>query len=201
MLIAAVLVLLLALAGLAVGRHIIHNSYYVSAHDGTVSIMRGVEGSLLGLALQQPYLLGCLNDRNELSQISYDQSGEHPGCQLMRLQDLRPSERAQVAAGLPAGSLDEAIQQLRELARNSLLPLCAPAPVTPPATSAPAPPRPAATPRPSTPPRPPAVPTSAKPQSPASATSPAAPPTTPSPTVTALPAPPPQPGTDCRTAA
>ncbi len=195
MLIAAVLVLLLALAGLAVGRQIIHNSYYVSAHDGTVSIMRGVEGSLLGLPLQQPYLLGCLNDRNELSQISYDQSGEHPGCQLMRLQDLRPSERAQVAAGLPAGSLDDAIEQLRELARNSLLPLCAPAPVTPPATSAPAPPRPSA------PPRSPAVPTSTKPQSPASTTSPAATPTTPSPTVTVLPAPPPQPGTDCRTAA
>ena len=196
MLIAAVLVLLLALAGLAVGRQIIHNSYYVSAHDGTVSIMRGVEGSLLGLPLQQPYLLGCLNDRNELSQISYDQSGDHPGCQLMRLQDLRPSERAQVAAGLPAGSLDDAIEQLRELARNSLLPLCTHAPVTPPAT-----PRPAATPRPPAPPRSPAVPTSAKPQSPASATSPAAPPTTPSPTVTVLPAPPPQPGTDCRTAA
>ena len=46
----------------------------------------------------------------------------------MRLQDLRPSERTQVSAGLPAGSLDNAIGQLRELAHSSLLPPCAPHP-------------------------------------------------------------------------
>lgn len=187
MLIAAVVVGLLLLAGLAVGREIIRNNYYVTAHDGTVSIMRGISGSILGIRMQNPYLLGCLNDRNELSQISYGQPVENLDCRLMELQDLRPSERAQVAAGLPGGSLDDAIGQLRELARSSVLPPCPEAPPTP-----------APTPTPTPTPAPPSTPRTAPGQedSPASA-----PPPSPSPTLTALPAPPPEPGTDCRAAA
>ncbi len=187
MLIAAVVVGLLLLAGLAVGREIIRNNYYVTAHDGTVSIMRGISGSILGIRMQNPYLLGCLNDRNELSQISYGQPVENLDCRLMKLQDLRPSERAQVAAGLPGGSLDDAIGQLRELARSSVLPPCPEAPPTP-----------APTPTPTPTPAPPNNPRTAPGQedSPASA-----PPPSPSPTLTALPAPPPEPGTDCRAAA
>ena len=53
-------------------------NYYVSAYNGTVAIMRGIQGSILGYPLQEPYLLGCLNDRNELSQISYGQAGRQP---------------------------------------------------------------------------------------------------------------------------
>ncbi len=187
MLIAAVVVGLFLLAGLAVGREIIRNNYYVTAHDGTVSIMRGISGSILGIRMQNPYLLGCLNDRNELSQISYGQPVENLDCRLMELQDLRPSERAQVAAGLPGGSLDDAIGQLRELARSSVLPPCPEAPPTP-----------APTPTPTPTPAPPNNPRTAPGQedSPASA-----PPPSPSPTLTALPAPPPEPGTDCRAAA
>ncbi len=187
MLIAAVVVGLFLLAGLAVGREIIRNNYYVTAHDGTVSIMRGISGSILGIRMQNPYLLGCLNDRNELSQISYGQPVENLDCRLMKLQDLRPSERAQVAAGLPGGSLDDAIGQLRELARSSVLPPCPEAPPTP-----------APTPTPTPTPAPPNNPRTAPGQedSPASA-----PPPSPSPTLTALPAPPPEPGTDCRAAA
>jgi protein phosphatase len=131
--IAAGLVALLVLAGLGIGYRIIRNYYYVSAYADTVAIMRGVQGSLLGVRLQQPYLLGCLNDRGELSQVSYGQGTADLGCALLRLNDLRPSGRAQVTAGLPAGSLDDAIAQLRELARGSVLPLCAP-----PVTSSPA---------------------------------------------------------------
>ena len=151
---AAALIGLLVLAGLAVGREIIRNNYYVTAHDGTVSIMRGISGSILGIRMQNPYLLGCLNDRNELSQISYGQALDNLDCRVMRLQDLRPSERAQVAAGLPGGSLDDAIGQLRELSRTSLLPPCPSAaepttstpPPAPTPTPAPAPPgKPAAT--------------------------------------------------------
>lgn len=185
MLIAAVVVGLFLLAGLAVGREIIRNNYYVTAHDGTVSIMRGISGSILGIRMQNPYLLGCLNDRNELSQISYGQPVENLDCRLMELQDLRPSERAQVAAGLPGGSLDDAIGQLRELARSSVLPPCPEAPPTPAPTPTPTP-------------APPNNPRTAPGQedSPASA-----PPPSPSPTLTALPAPPPEPGTDCRAAA
>jgi len=212
---AAALVGLLILAALAVGREIIRNNYYVTAHDGAVSIMRGVSGSILGFPMQSPYLLGCLNDRNELSQISYGQPLDNLDCRLLRLEDLRPSERAQVAAGLPGGSLDKAIEQLRELARSSLLPLC-PEPVV--ITTAPTPtptptfmPTPTATSTPTGLPAPTSTPTPAPTGRPADRTSTEltespAPvtsgvPTPPAPTVTELPAAPPKPGTDCRAAA
>ena len=122
----AAALLLLVLAGIGLGYNVIRSYYYVGAHNEQVSIMRGIQGSILGVPLQQPYQMGCINDRGELSQISYGQADTELGCELMRLVDLRPSERAQVSAGLPAGSLDEAIGQLRELAQSSLLPLCPP---------------------------------------------------------------------------
>ena len=176
MALAAALVALLALAGLGIGSKIIRSYYYVSADGDTVAIMRGIQGSILGVRLQQPYLLGCVSERGELSQISYGQQESELGCELMRLQDLRPSERAQVSAGLPAGSLDEAIGQLRQLAQGSLLPLCAP-------------PRPA----PSGAPRSGSGAPAAPPTSSASASG------TPKPRpATALPAPEQKPGTDCR---
>jgi PPM family protein phosphatase len=195
--IAAALLVLVVLAALAVGRAMIRSNYYVSEHDGTVSIMRGVQGSFLGYPLQQPYLLGCLNDRNELSLISFDQSHDKLDCHLLGVNDLRPSERAQVIAGLPTGSLDNAISQINELAHSSVLPLCAPPAPPPPATTSRPPPSPIATPpAPGPIPSPPAP----TPESPAPAPEPPAPTTT-APTVTALPPPPPEPGTNCRAAA
>lgn len=196
--IASAVVALLALAGIGVGYGMIRNYYYVSAADGTVAIMRGIQGSILGVPLQEPYLLGCINGRGELSQISYGQAHSALGCDLMRVQDLRPSERAQVTAGLPAGSLDNAIGQLRELAHSSLLPLCtqpAEKPTTP--TSLPR----NGTGVPSAPPTSTGPSTSPAPTSPASPSAPA--PT--SGTTTPAPPPPPppvpqKPGTDCRTA-
>ncbi|HKP42862.1 PP2C family protein-serine/threonine phosphatase, partial [Mycobacterium sp.] len=134
-LIAAALVVLVALAGLAIGREIVRSNYYVSEHDGTVSIMRGVQGSFLGLALQEPYLLGCLNARNELSLISAGQAKNNLDCHLLGVNDMRPSERAQVIAGLPSGTLDDAIAQIEELARSSVLPACAPRTPTPTTTT------------------------------------------------------------------
>ena len=59
MFMAAVLLVLVVLAGLAIGRGIVRSNYYVGQHDGTVAIMRGVQGSFLGVALQEPYLLGA----------------------------------------------------------------------------------------------------------------------------------------------
>ena len=118
--------LLLALLGtsLLIGRAIIRTNYYVTAYGGTVAIMRGVQGSILGMQLQEPYLLGCLDSHGELVQISFKQSGDKLDCRLMTLQDLRPQARQQVRTGLPAGTLDDAITQLRNLARDSLLPPC-----------------------------------------------------------------------------
>ncbi|MBX7449032.1 protein phosphatase 2C domain-containing protein [Mycolicibacterium sp. 3033] len=203
----AVAVLVLAvLAGLAVAREIVRNNYYVSEHDGAVSILRGVQGSFLGISLQEPYLVGCLNARNELSLISADQPQDNLGCRPLAVGDMRPSERAQVVAGLPSGTLDDAIGQIEELARSSVLPVCA-APT--PATSSRPAPSPSTTTTPGSPVPGPNTPTSTTatpaPETPRTVTSsptpsaPASP--TPSPTVTALPPPPPQPGINCREAA
>lgn len=178
--IAAILLALVVLAGIGMGYRIIRGYYYVGAYGADVAIMRGMQGSFLGIRLQEPYQLGCLNDRNELSQISYGQAGTTLNCELMRLEDLRPSERAQVSAGLPAGSLENAIGQLRELARGSLLPVCSP---PPPARPAPA-----------------ARPGSPAPSAPRSS-SVSVPVPAPSPTPVAVPVPQQKPGTDCRSAA
>ncbi|OLO98834.1 serine/threonine protein phosphatase [Mycolicibacterium porcinum] len=205
-LIAAVLLVLVLIAGLAIGREIIRNNYYVAEHEGTVSIMRGVQGTFLGLSLQEPYRLGCLNARNELSLISADDTQDQRGCRLMAIDDLRPSERASVKAGLIGGTQDEAIEQITQLARSSVLPVCAPRTAT--TTSKPAPsPSPSPSPSPTpggtataapapTPGAEPQAPETPAPETPGPVVPTPAP--SPSPTVTALPPPPPEPGTNCR---
>jgi PPM family protein phosphatase len=223
--IAAALLILVVLAGLAIGREIVRSNYYVTAHDGTVSIMRGVPGSILGLSLQETYRHGCLTARNELQLI---EPGQPPaGCQLFRVGDLKQSERQQVEAGLPTGSEDDAIVQINKLAQESVLPVCAPPPPppspaprtstlphspdpsnspgvpnNPPETTAGAPTEGAETPAPETPrtvtkPPPSPAPGPTAP-APPDASSPAPPAPTPSQTVTALPPPPQEPGTNCR---
>ncbi|KWX23479.1 potassium ABC transporter ATPase [Mycolicibacterium wolinskyi] len=205
--IAAILLLLVVVGGLAIGREIIRNNYYVAEHDGTVSIMRGIQGSFLGYSLQEPYRLGCLNDRNELSLIGADENQDNLACRLMAVNDMRPSERAQVVAGLPGGTLDEAFAQITELARSSVLPVCAPRRATTPTTTTPPPPAPTSEPAPEPSARGPGG--SPAPETPTTVTAPTptppppgapapSPSPTPSPTVTALPPPPPEPGTNCR---
>ena len=204
MIIVAVVLVLVVLAGLYVGREIVRSNYYVTQHDGTVSIMRGVQGSFLGIQLQEPYLLGCLNDRNDLSLISAGQAHDNLDCRMLNVNDMRPSERAQIIAGLPSGSLDNAIGQIEELARSSVLPTCprrTPPPPTP--TAAPPPPTEPTGPAPETPtdansppPSPPRGPLPGPaPETPTTVTAPP----TPAPTVTALPPPPSEPGKTCRT--
>ncbi|ULE34756.1 PP2C family protein-serine/threonine phosphatase [Mycobacterium sp. IDR2000157661] len=213
MFIAAAVLILVVAAGLAVAREIVRNNYYVTAHDGTVSIMQGVQGSLLGFGLQEPYRLGCLNDRNELSLIGADEPRNNRNCRMLSVNDMRPSERAQVVAGLPGGTLEEAIAQIHQLARDSVLPVCSP-PAAPPTTSA-APHSPGASNSPGLPNNPPTpdgtdtpapeTPRTVAPPPGTGAQSPAPPPTPspsptppPQPTVTALPPPPPEPGVNCR---
>ncbi|WP_018602955.1 PP2C family serine/threonine-protein phosphatase [Mycobacterium sp. 155] len=208
--IAAIVLVLIVLAGLAIGRQIVRSNYYVGEHDGVVAIMRGVQGSFLGISLQEPYGLGCLNNRNELSLIGAGDNHENLGCRLMAVSDMRPSERAQVTAGLPGGTQDEAIAQIQELARSSVLPVCAPR--TPPTTTSSPLPRPTTTasraPM-SAPPSAPATTTAAPSPEPSpeptarppggSVPAEPAPPSTP--TATALPPPSQVPGTDCRAVA
>ena len=115
---------LLLVAGLVIGREIVRSNYYVAAHDGTVSIMRGVPGSILGVSMQESYRHGCLTARNDLNLIA---PGQAPtGCQLFRVTDLKQADRAQVEAGLPTGSEDDAIGQINRLAQGSVLPVCLP---------------------------------------------------------------------------
>ncbi|OHU98637.1 PP2C family protein-serine/threonine phosphatase [Mycobacterium talmoniae] len=194
----AALVLLLTVLGLGIGWKVIRTNYYVAAHNDIVWIMRGVQGSILGVPLHDPYQWGCLDDRNQLSQIPYGQSGRSRGCTAMKLEDLKQSARAQVASGLPVGSLDQAVAQLNDLARNSVLPPC-PTPKSPVAPRA----RKTAgqTPDDNAPPTAPS--TTAASQEPSARASPEPSPTTVPhlPTVTALPPGPLEPGVDCRTVA
>jgi len=205
MIFVALLLLVLVGAGLAVGRTVIQNNYYVAERDGSVYIMRGVQGSFAGMSLQQTFQIACLDARNSITNIGVDD--DRGSCKPLQVDDLRESERAQVTAGLPGGTLDEAIRQLRELAQPSVLPICVPASArTTSSTPAPTPPpsptttpstTSAASPTPSATPPPPTTPAS----SPAlEATPTVTAPPSPTPTATALPPPPQKPGTDCRTA-
>lgn len=209
MAIVATLAVLLVFTGLAIGWWVIQRNYYVAEYEGKVSIVRGIQGSLLGLPLHHPYLVACLSASNDLSLISYGQSDGHPNCQPMTLQDLRRPGQVQVQTGLPGGSLDQAESQLRQLLAAYLLPPC-PAPR---ATSPPEPQVPtttSGTPTAASPSTTPssatassttsAPPTSAPPTSGPATTSPTGPPTT-AQNLTTLPPPPLQPGIDCRTVA
>jgi protein phosphatase len=150
-----------------------------------------------------------------LSLISAARPQDNHDCRMLGVNDMRPSERAQVIAGLPSGTLDDAISQIEELARSSVLPICAtptptPTPTSIVATSAPLPPPPPETFGENGVPRAPGE--TPAPETPTTVTAPApappdgpppgAPPVSPAPpppsTVTALPPPPPQPGTNCR---
>lgn len=203
MIFVALLLLVLVLAGLAVGRTVIQNNYYVAESDGSVYIMRGVQGNVAGMSLQEKFQIACLDSRNSITNIGVDDA--RGGCKPLQVADLRESERAQVTAGLPGGTLDEAIRQLRELAQSSVLPICVPPSArtttsTPPPAPSPTPPPPpsSASGTPSTTSAAPSTTTgSPAPEAPTTVTTPPPPPT---PTGTALPPPPQKPGTDCRTA-
>jgi protein phosphatase len=193
------------MGGLIIGRMIIRSNYYVTANAGTVLIMRGVQGSLLGYHLQEPHLLGCVSGRNDLSLISIGQSPN--GCRPLRVNDLDKSGRTQVAGGMPTGSEDDAIGQIRKLVQQSLLPVCAsPAPPAPPAATPAAPPAtkgPASTSATAPGPPPPisVAPTPGDlPGTPVWTPAPSASATAPPPASTA-PSPQPEPGTNCRAAA
>lgn len=195
-LIAAMLVVLIAVAGLAIGRRVVLNNYYVSAYEGNVSIMQGVQGSLLGYRLQRPDLVGCLDSRGDMSLVSYGESS-NLSCKYLKVSDLRPSERQQVETGLPGGTLDEAISQLRQLSKNALPPCPPPTPRTPPPPPATAGRTPTTTSAsPSTVTTKPSPTTSTTPSTPGASTTPT---TTSTPAPAPLPSPPQEPGVTCRT--
>jgi PPM family protein phosphatase len=165
-------VVLLLLAGLAIGRTVVRGYYYVADYNDTVTIMRGIRGTILGIALQEPWLVGCFNGSNE----PYGQVGKPPGCQPLRMANLSQSSQELVKTGLPYADLDGAKKQLQ-----GLFPACPPAsspfPATPPSRSQTPAPTNSAAPSTSAPPSAPAsAPPSASAESP-HANVPAIPPT------------------------
>ena len=130
LIITAAAVALLAVTALMIGWAVVRSYYYVAAHGDTVAIMQGVQGSFLGIPLQRPDLLGCLDGHGDLEMVGVAEtkSGDGLGCRLLRVEDLQPAARQTVTAGLPTGSLDEAIGQLKNLVHESLLPPCPPGP-------------------------------------------------------------------------
>ncbi|QNG20793.1 serine/threonine protein phosphatase [Rhodococcus triatomae] len=174
--------------GAVVGRTVIRGSYYVGADQDRVTVLQGVQGSVLGYPLQEPDLVGCVSDSGSLTLVSPDQLPS--GCTVLMVDDLQPSARAQVRAGLPSGNLDDAREQMSRLADNDLLPVCEPEP-EPTAEPTPAPePAPAPEAPPAEPPAEPAPGEAAPGEAPAEEQTQPAPTTTPTQV----------PGQNCRTA-
>ncbi|MDV7246084.1 MULTISPECIES: PP2C family serine/threonine-protein phosphatase [Rhodococcus] len=163
-----------------VGRALIRNNYYVGADGERVTVLRGVPGSVLGYSLQEANLVGCVTDTGSLTLMSPTDSPN--GCTILQVDDLQPSAREQVRAGLPSGKLDDVRNQMARLADNDLLPVCESQPATTTTTPVPVP-TPTPEPPPATTPAPPATPETAVPPTP-----------TPTPTTTQVP------GQNCRTA-
>ncbi|MGL4306262.1 MAG: PP2C family protein-serine/threonine phosphatase [Mycobacteriaceae bacterium] len=139
-LIGALLLALVIIAGLFVGRTLIRSNYYVGEVNGTVSVLRGIPGSALGYSLQEQNLVGCISPSGALSLI--EPSVQPSGCTLLTVKDLLPSLREQVTTGLPSGKIEDARRQMTELASNSLLPVCVssiprPVPASPTTTEVP----------------------------------------------------------------
>ncbi|GAB2910425.1 protein phosphatase 2C domain-containing protein [Rhodococcus aerolatus] len=184
----ALVALLVVAAGVVVGRAWINSNYYVGDRSGTVSVLQGLPGEVLGITLQDVTEQGCVTDAGELRLVVPGQASA--GCTLLTLDDLRPAAREQVLAGLPGGSVDDAHRQLAQLVEQELLPLCASLAATTSTTATPTTTAPPAT-LSETPP----VPLPGVTAPPPTTT------TTPTPTGTDLPVPSPVEGTNCRVGA
>ncbi|MFD4369344.1 protein phosphatase 2C domain-containing protein [Rhodococcus sp. NPDC058521] len=150
------LIVVLAIAAF-VGRNLVRNNYYVAADGDRVTVLRGIPGSVLGYSLQEANLVGCVSDSGALDLVA--PADVQPDCNVLEVDDIQPTAREQVRAGLPSGKLDDVRGQMTRLVENDLLPVCedesktpstpeptpgpapapAPAPGAPPAPEAPAP--------------------------------------------------------------
>ncbi|MFE5458246.1 PP2C family protein-serine/threonine phosphatase [Nocardia sp. NPDC056564] len=145
--------------GLLVGYKMIRSNYYVGADNGSVVILRGLPGSVLGYSIHDVNLVGCVTKTGELSLV--DPGADLPSsCKQLKVTDLKQTGREQVGKGLPPGSLDRAKEQMRSISQGELLPAC------PAKTSVPQPgvlPTPESSPPPAPPPTPGAPSTAAAP--------------------------------------
>ncbi|MEV0356093.1 protein phosphatase 2C domain-containing protein [Nocardia sp. NPDC050697] len=147
--------------GLIVGYKMIRSNYYVGADNGSVVILRGLPGTVLGWSVHDVDLVGCVSKTGQLT-LAVPGTDQPAGCLPLKVDDLEQTGRDQVERGLPPGSLEKAKDQMEVLAQRELLPACVKAttPTTQPSTPAP---QPAASPEPAAPapepaPAPPAEP-------------------------------------------
>ena len=87
----------------------VRSQYFVGADSGQVVVYRGVDGSVLGLQLSSVQEGSCEPGLN--------------GCTPLLVDDLVPSARDQVLAGITAGTLDDARGVITRLA-GQMLPPC-----------------------------------------------------------------------------
>lgn len=158
--------------GLIVGYKMIRSNYYVGADNGSVVILRGLPGTVLGWSVHDVDLVGCVNKTGQLT-LAVPGSDQPAGCLPLKVDDLEQTGRDQVERGLPPGSLEKAKDQMEVLAQRELLPACVKASTPSPQPSTPAP-QPAASPEPGAPAPEPAPAPPAEPQ-PAPETQPATP--------------------------
>ncbi|MEV6274752.1 PP2C family serine/threonine-protein phosphatase [Nocardia sp. NPDC051832] len=111
--------------GLLVGYKMVRNNYYVAAEGGNVVILRGLPGSILGYSIHEVDTIGCVSKTGELT-ILKTGTTLPAGCRALEVEDLTQTGRNQVNQGLPPGSLNDAESQMRRLASQQLLPVCAP---------------------------------------------------------------------------
>lgn len=186
LLVTAALVLVVLVAAAVGARAWLKSNYYVGEKNGTVAVLQGLPGTVLGVALQTVALQGCVSNNGSVELVGPD--AVTPTCNVLRVADLQPAERTQVRAGLPGGSLDDARGQIARLTDSSLLPVCTATVPTPTTSTVPTTVAP-----PTTPPTTPA-------QAPVPGASTPAAPTTSAPQGTDLPSPTEQAGQTCRTA-
>ena len=120
-----VALLALVVLGVIVSTAWIRSYYYVGESDGTVVVHRGLPGSFVGIDFHGVSQVGCVSSSGVLRLV--DPGTEQVACELLTVEDLQPSARQQVISGLPSGSRDDAVRQMRSLVENDLLPPCTPA--------------------------------------------------------------------------
>lgn len=100
----------------------VQDTYYVATSDQEeLGIWQGVDMSVFGWELNEQYQRACLNGQGRLQMTGTGEAGATE-CDSFTLTDLPESTRTSVE-GLPGGSYDEALQQMRRLA-DSALPVC-----------------------------------------------------------------------------
>ncbi|WP_460721438.1 PP2C family protein-serine/threonine phosphatase [Nocardia heshunensis] len=141
-------------AGLTVGYNMIRSNYYVGVDGEKVVVLRGLPGSVLGYSIRDVDQVGCVTRTGELT-LSGPDDKFPSGCVQLTRSDLRASGRDSVDKGLPPGSRDDAVKQIRNLVQSELLPPCEKAqpqqPVTTPVPTPPADPNQPGTPVTTTP--------------------------------------------------